>query len=327
MAAGPDEFDLIRRYFDWAPRQPGVALGVGDDAALIEPPSGTQLVVSTDMLIAERHFPRSTPPEAVAHKALAVNLSDLAAMGASPLAFTLSIGLASTDERWLERFSSGLREAAGRWGCDLVGGDTVAAPRLTLSVAAFGFLPAGSAIRRGGAAAGDRVAVTGTIGDAALGLMLALGEVEAPSALTADDRAYLLERLNRPEPRLSAGQALREAASAGLDVSDGLLQDLGHLLAASELAAEIDLDALPLSPAARRWLSERPADLERLVGGGDDYELVLALPADVALDPSWGVTVIGRLVDDGLPGEIRERAGRPLSGPRGYNHFRGAGHE
>ncbi|MCL7745348.1 thiamine-phosphate kinase [Guyparkeria hydrothermalis] len=324
MAAGPDEFDLIRRHFDWPPVRSEVALGVGDDAALIHPPAGQQLAIGTDMLIAGRHFPEATPPEAVAHKALAVNLSDLAAMGAAPLAFTLSLGLPATDETWLMRFSSGLREAADRWGCDLVGGDTIGAPRTTLSITAFGMVPPETAIRRGGARVGDLIAVTGTIGDAALGLALALGQTESPSTLAETDADYLRDRLDRPEPRLSAGQALRGHATAGLDISDGLLQDLGHMLTASGLSAEIDLDAIPLSGAARRWLEERPADIERLIAGGDDYELVVALPPAIELDPAWGLTVIGRLTDEWSDGEIRERAGRPLPGQRGYNHFRGS---
>ncbi|KTG16381.1 MULTISPECIES: thiamine-phosphate kinase [unclassified Guyparkeria] len=324
MAAGADEFDLIRRHFDWASARSEVALGVGDDAALIDPPAGHQLAIGTDMLIAARHFPDATPPEAVAHKALAVNLSDLAAMGALPLAFTLSLGLPDVDAAWLERFSSGLRHAADCWGCDLIGGDTVGAPRLTLSITAFGAVPSGKAIRRSGASAGDRIAVTGTIGDAALGLLLALGQAEAPATLVPGDGDYLRARLDHPEPRLATGQALRDRATAGLDISDGLLQDLGHLLAASGLAAEIDLDAIPLSGAARRWLDDRPEDLDRLISGGDDYELVVALPPSLELDPAWGLTVIGRLRDEWAVGEIRERSGRPLPGQRGYNHFQGS---
>ena len=323
MAAGPDEFDLIRRHFDWPPASPRVILGVGDDAALLDPPAGHQLAIGTDMLIAGRHFPEATSPEAIAHKALAVNLSDLAAMGAAPLGFTLSLGLPATDSSWLQRFSAGLREAADHWGCDLIGGDTVGAPGLTLSITAFGAVPTGVAIRRDGAHAGDRIAVTGTIGDAALGLLLALAEVEAPSTLSEADRAYLHGRLDRPEPRLASGQALRDHVSAGLDVSDGLLQDLGHMLTASGLGAEIDLDAIPLSGAARRWLDERPGDLDRLIGGGDDYELVVALPPEIPVDPSWGLTFIGTLTDQWPVGEVRERSGRPLPGQRGYNHFRG----
>ena len=185
MVAGPDEFDLIRRYFDWAPVRSEVALGVGDDAALLDVPAGHQLAIGTDMLIAGRHFPETTAPEAVAHKALAVNLSDLAAMGASPLAFTLSLGLPATDDSWLARFSAGLRAAADRWGCDLIGGDTVGAPRLILSITAFGAVPCGTAIPRGGARAGDRIAVTGTIGDAALGLLLTLGRAGQPGSRCA----------------------------------------------------------------------------------------------------------------------------------------------
>ncbi|WP_322521876.1 thiamine-phosphate kinase [Guyparkeria halophila] len=315
------EFDLIHRYFDWAPAHPEVALAVGDDAAILAPPPGQHVVIATDMLIAGRHFPESTAPEAIAHKALAVNLSDLAAMGAIPLGFTLSLGLPEIDESWLQRFSAGLRAAADRWGCDLVGGDTVRASRLTLSITAFGSVAVGKAIRRGGAQAGDRLAVTGTIGDAALGLMLALETGKAPANLLEADGSYLRERLDCPEPRLSVGRALSGVARAGLDVSDGLLQDLGHMLSASGLSAEIDLDAIPLSPAARRWLEADPTAIDHVLGGGDDYELLLVLPPELPLDPEWGLTLIGRLDDAGAVGEIRERAGRPLPGQRGYDHF------
>ncbi|MFI9654669.1 thiamine-phosphate kinase [Guyparkeria sp. GHLCS8-2] len=315
------EFDLIHRYFDWAPANPEVALAGGDDAAILAPPPGQHVVIATDMLIAGRHFPESTAPDAIAHKALAVNLSDLAAMGAAPLGFTLSLGLPETNESWLQRFSSGLRAAADRWGCDLVGGDTVRAPQLTLSITVFGSVPAGKAIRRSGARPGDQLAVTGTIGDAALGLMLALGTEHALPDLSRSDRDYLLDRLDRPEPRLSVGQALCGVATAGLDVSDGLLQDLGHMLSASGLSARIDLDAIPLSLAARRWLDAQPAAIDRVLGGGDDYELLLALPPELPLDPAWGLTVIGRLDNVGPVGEIRERGGRPLPGQRGYDHF------
>ena len=327
MAAGSDEFDLIRRYFDWAPARAEVALGVGDDTALLAPPAGHELAIGTDMLVAGRHFPEDTTPEAVAHKALAVNLSDLAAMGAAPLGFTLSLGLPDQDASWLARFSAALREAADRWGCDLIGGDTVGAPWLTLSIAALGAVPVGAAIRRSGARAGDRIAVTGTIGDAALGLALALDQAQAPSTLTIDDRDYLRDRLDRPDPRLAVGQALRGRATAGLDISDGLLQDLGHMLSASQLAAEVDLDAIPLSGPARRWLDERPGDIDRLIAGGDDYELVVALPPDLPLDAAWGLTVIGRLTDEWPVGDIRERTGRSLPGHRGYDHFREGGHD
>ncbi|WP_410474813.1 thiamine-phosphate kinase [Guyparkeria sp. TX1] len=314
------EFDLIHRYFDWAPTNPEVVLAGGDDAAILAPPPGRQVVIATDMLIAGRHFPESTAPDAIAHKALAVNLSDLAAMGATPLGFTLSLGLPETDEAWLERFSGGLRAAADRWGCNLVGGDTVRSPQLTLSITAFGSVASGTAIRRDGARAGDRLAVTGTVGDAALGLIVALQPDQVPAELPEADRAYLLDRLDRPEPRLATGQALCGQA-AGLDISDGLLQDLGHMLDASGLSAEIDLDAIPLSSAARHWLDAQPAAIDQMLGGGDDYELLLALPPGLALDPAWGLTVIGRLDDAGPVGAIRERSGRPLTAQRGYDHF------
>ncbi len=319
MACPVDEFDLIARHFDWPARHPEVSLAVGDDAALLDPPPGTRLAVSTDMLIAGRHFPLDTAPEAIAHRALAVNLSDLAAMGASPLGFTLSLGLPQTDADWLARFASQLRTGAERWGCDLIGGDTVGSPVLTLSVTVIGSLPAGKALTRGGARAGDRLAVTGHIGDAALGLALALGEESLP-VLSPSAAAYLRERLDYPEPRLATGRALLPHASAALDCSDGLLQDIGHLLASSDLAAEIDIDAIPVSPAAAEWLEARPADWTRLVTGGDDYELIVALPPEVEIDPVWGLTVIGRLVD-GPTGEIRDRQARTLPQRRGYTHF------
>ena len=315
-----DEFDLIARYFDWPARRPEVALAVGDDAAVIDPPADARLVVTTDMLVAGRHFPLDTSPEAVAHKALAVNLSDLAAMGAEPLGFTLSLGLPETDADWLSRFSSGLRRVAERWGCDLVGGDTVGSGVLTLSVTAFGTLPAGKILARGGARPGDRLAVTGCIGDAALGLTVVQDPTAVPEALGAAARDYLRGRLDRPEPRLAAGRALLGAASAGLDCSDGLLQDVGHLLDASGLGAEIDLSAVPLSPAARDWLDARPEDIDRLITGGDDYELIVALPEGAEVDPDLGLTMIGRLVE-GPVGGIRERRGRALPTRRGYTHF------
>ena len=320
-----DEFDLIARYFDWPARRPENALAVGDDAALIDPPAGSRLSVATDMLVAGRHFPLDTAPESVAHKALAVNLSDLAAMGAEPLGFTLSLGLpADTDADWLSRFSGGLRRLAERWDCDLIGGDTVSAETLTLSVTVIGRLPAGQALTRAGARAGDRLAVSGTIGDAALGLAVAMQPDAVPSGVTSADRDALRQRLDFPVPRLSLGRALLGAATAGLDCSDGLLQDIGHLLDASGLAAVIDLSAVPLSPMARAWLAERPADIDRLITGGDDYELIVALPPAVDANRFPDLTVIGELVE-GPVGEIRERHDRALPTRRGYQHFEDGG--
>lgn len=315
-----DEFDLIARYFDWPARRPEVVLAVGDDAAVIDPPADSRLVVTTDMLVAGRHFPPDTSPEDIAHKALAVNLSDLAAMGAEPLGFTLSLGLPETDSDWLSRFAARLRGVAERWGCDLIGGDTVGSSVLTLSVTAFGTLPPGKIIARSGAKAGDRLAVTGFIGDAALGLVVAQDPAAVPEALGTAAREYLRRRLDGPEPRLAAGRALLGRASAGLDCSDGLLQDIGHLLDASGLGAEIDLSAVPVSPAASDWLDARPEDIDRMVTGGDDYELIVALPEGMEVDPDLGLTVIGRLVD-GPVGQIRERHGRALPTRRGYTHF------
>jgi len=319
-----DEFDLIARHFDWPAHRPEVALAVGDDAALIDPPAGSRLTVATDMLVAGRHFPFDTPPEAVAHKALAVNLSDLAAMGAEPLAFTLSLGLPrDTETDWLARFSGGMRRLAERSGCDLIGGDTVGADTLTLSVTVIGRLPAGQALTRAGARAGDRLAVSGHIGDASLGLAVVMQPDTVPAGIEPAGREALRRRLDLPEPRLSLGRSLLGEASAGLDCSDGLLQDIGHLLDASGLAATIDLSAVPLSSTARAWLAARPGDLERLVTGGDDYELIVALPPGIDVSRFPELTVIGELVD-GPVGEIRERHGRALPTRRGYQHFENA---
>ncbi|WP_119966961.1 thiamine-phosphate kinase [Simplicispira lacusdiani] len=271
------EFDLIARYFTRPTRR--AVLGVGDDCALLAPAPGMQLAVSSDMLVEGRHFFADVDPEALGHKALAVNLSDLAACGARPLAFTLALALPRVQEPWLEAFARGLLRLADAHGCELVGGDTTQGP-LNLCITIFGEVPAGQALLRGGARAGEDIWVSGTLGDARLALEALLGRAPLPPALLQAAR----QRLERPTPRVALGQALRGVASAALDVSDGLLGDLGHLLRASGVGACIDTsETIKLIAAGADPESVKPQfDLELLhqctLAGGDDYELVFTAP-------------------------------------------------
>jgi thiamine-monophosphate kinase len=309
------EFELIRRYFSrLAPEAPGLRLGIGDDCALIEVPPGHELAVTTDTLVAGRHFPVSTNPYDIGWKSLAVNLSDLAAMGAQARWFTLALTLPEADAAWLDAFASGLQALAVQSGVALVGGDTTRGP-LSITVTAMGVLPAGSALRRDGARPGDRICVTGTLGDAALALQL----LDSPTL-----PAVLRERLDRPQPRLAAGLALRGLASAALDLSDGLAGDLGHLLSSSGVGAEIDLPRLPASshfnglvPAAQRTAL--------MLSGGDDYELCVCLPlaavaeARARLDVPF--TEIGTIVAEAGLFAIDEAGLRQRLETVGYRHF------
>jgi len=296
-----------------------VRLGIGDDAAVLEVPPGQQLVVTTDMLVAGRHFPAATDPEAIGHKALAVNLSDLAAMGAEPAWVTLAISLPAADAAWLTAFCRGFLGLARAHRAALVGGDTVRGP-LAVTVQAMGFVPAGAAIRRAGARPGDGVFVTGTLGDAALGLQCLQGRL----VLAPDLERLARARLERPSPRVREGLALRGLASAMIDISDGLLADLGHLLVASGAGAAIDLRRVPLSAAYRAFLHQG-GDLQPALAFGDDYELCFtAAPGDHAsvratLD-SLGCAVqqIGTVTRE--PGLVDER-GQVLA-TAGHDHFR-----
>lgn len=300
----PSEFALIARYFR-RPRDAqaaGVVLGVDDDAALLAPTPGMQLAVCTDTLVAGVHFPVDTPAHDIGWKSLAVNLSDLAAMGAMPRACLLALTLPVADEAWVAEFARGFFALADTHGCALIGGDTTAGP-LSVTVTALGEVPAGSALTRGGARAGDLVCISGTPGVAALGL------ARWQAGVRADDDVALTSLL-RPVPRLALGLALRGIATACIDVSDGLLGDLAHVLDVSSaatgipLGATIDISALPRSPA----LAALPESVAReyLLGGGDDYELLFTLPpSSRALLPSLSeqggvpVAVIGRITGDG----------------------------
>ncbi len=310
------EFGLIDRYFR-RPAGDDVALGVGDDAALLRPPPGELLAVTVDTLIAGRHFPVDTDPEAIGHKALAVNLSDLAAMGATPRWFLLALSLPEAEEDWLAAFARGLLALADAHGIRLVGGDTTRGP-LSITITAMGTVPAGEALTRSGAQPGDGIYVSGTVGDAGLGLRAALG---ADMPVSAEQAAEARHRLDRPEPRTALGLALRGRATACLDVSDGLAQDLGHLLTASGVGAALMLERLPLSDALRAL----PPDQARLLAltAGDDYELCFTLPPGV--DPAVlalpvPVTRIGVIVAE--PGLRLTLHGAPNPLPlQGYNHF------
>ena len=323
------EFDLIARYFTRPVRH--ATLGVGDDCALLAPRPGMQLAISSDMLVEGRHFFADVAPEALGHKALAVNLSDLAACGAKPLAFTLALALPRVDEAWLAGFSKGLLALADAHGCELVGGDTTQGP-LNICITVFGEVPAGQALLRSGARAGDDIYVSGTLGDARLALEALLGHIHLPDELLAQAR----QRLERPTPRVALGLALRGIASSAMDVSDGLLGDLGHILRASGVGADIDTDETSKLIAARALFTSATArfDMELLrqctLAGGDDYELAFTAPpalreavAGAAATAATPVARIGRIsAEPGL--RLADAQGRPLAGRyASFDHFGG----
>ena len=272
------EFELIERFFKRAAsRNP---LGVGDDCALLAPAPGMQLAVSTDMLVEGRHFLSTVDPSALGHKALAVNLSDLAACGATPLAFSLALALPRVDESWLEGFSRGLFALADAHGCELVGGDTTQGP-LNICISVFGEVPAGQALLRSGARAGDDIYVSGTLGDARLALEVFRGRL----SVAADVFEAARIRMEQPTPRVGLGQALRGIATSAIDVSDGLAGDLGHVLRQSGLGARVEataamgLLAAAADSGAGAGVLSTETRLELVLAGGDDYELVFTAPA------------------------------------------------
>ena len=271
------EFDLIARYFTRPAKQ--AALGVGDDCALINPSPGTQLAISSDMLVEGRHFFSNVSPYCLGHKALAVNLSDLAACGAKPVAFTLALALPSINEAWLQEFSRGMWALADEHGCELIGGDTTQGP-LNICITVFGEVPRGQALLRSGAKVGDDIYVSGTLGDARLALQALQGKLELPPEVLKQARL----RLEQPTPRVALGTALRGIATSAIDISDGLTGDLGHVLKASGVGARIDtsiamnLIAASVCKTRASGLFDAQKTLAYVLAGGDDYELAFTAP-------------------------------------------------
>lgn len=324
-ATSTGEFDLIARYFARplpAARAADGTLGIGDDCALLTPAPGQRLAVSSDMLVEGRHFLSTVEPRRLGHKALAVNLSDLAACGAAPLAFTLALSMPRLDDRFLAGLSDGLFALADAHGCTLVGGDTTQGP-LNLCITVFGQVPAGQALLRSGARAGDALYVSGEVGDARLALEAFRGRV----ALAADAFEAARRAMELPQPRVALGVALRGVATSAIDISDGLLGDLGHVLARSGVGAQVEADALPRS----RWLAAQPLAVQRecALAGGDDYELLFTAPASradavaaAARQAGVPVTRIGRI--DAEPGlRLVDARGAPLeNGFPSFDHFK-----
>jgi len=314
------EFDLIDRYF----KRPAVrnALGVGDDCALLAAAPGMQLAVSCDMLVEGRHFLSTVDAGRLGHKALAVNLSDLAACGARPLAFTLALSMPQADEAWLEPFSRGLLALADEHRCELVGGDTTRGP-LNICITAFGEIPAGAALLRSGAQAGDDLYASGTLGDARMALEVFRGTLSVPADVFEAARS----RMEQPTPRVALGQALRGIATSAIDVSDGLLGDLRHILQQSGVGARLETSRAVGLMAAQGVLDEA-RQLEYVLAGGDDYELAFTAPAAsreavqaAAREARTPVTRIGRIeAEPGL--RLVDGQGRPMRGQYGsFDHF------
>ena len=319
------EFGLIERYFDRPLRDRNVALGIGDDAAIVQVAPGCQLVLAVDMMVESRHFLPDADPRSLGHKILAVNLSDMAAMGARPRWALLAGALPAFDESWLDEFTRGLFALAEAHDVALIGGDTTRGPRnLCLTIA--GEVPAGEAIRRAGAKPGDDVWVSGTLGDA----MLALAALQGRTVLDDAAMSSARRRLDWPAPRVALGQSLRGIASAMLDVSDGLSGDLAHILDASGVGAIVEVAKVPRSAALNAKLAgaERDVALGWLLAGGDDYELCFTAPPArrdevIALsNAEIGLSRIGTVTSDAKQLVVLDESGTPLpSVPRAFDHF------
>jgi len=316
----PSEFDLIQRHFSRT--APNAVLGVGDDCALLQPGAGMQLAISTDTLVADVHFFADADPQKLGWKCLAVNLSDLAAMGAAPRWATLALTLPEVDDDWLAAFASGLYRCADQFGVSLVGGDTTHGA-LSLTLTIIGEVPPYQALRRDGAQPGDEIWVSGTLGDAALALSALQGRIN----LTDADLATLAARLHTPAPRIELGLALRGLASSAIDVSDGLLADLGHILSRSGVGAVVEYTHLPLGEILHDYTAH-PAFDHCVLSGGDDYELCFTAPVaqhqalgEIAARLNLRLTAIGSIhAEPGLI--VRNAQGQPLDFRRtGYDHF------
>jgi len=320
------EFELIRRFFlrrqSARGGQSGVILGIGDDAAVLAVPPDAELVAAVDTIVAGRHFPEGADARSIGHRALAVNLSDFAAMGATPAWATLALTVPGVDPVWLERFSAGLLDLADGHGVELVGGDTTRGP-LTVSVQVLGHVPRGTALRRSGARAGDLLAVTGTLGDAGAGLHFVATPPAAETRLAALE---LVRRFEYPTPRVQFGLAARGIATAAMDLSDGLIGDLPKLARASGLAAQVAVERLPLSEAMRAAVPGAQGR-DWALAAGDDYELLLAVPAARYVELkaqadqlNLTLTTIGELrAGDGVTWTLN--GGEFVPGVRGWDHF------
>jgi len=315
-----NEFELIRTFFMRQPvSRADVAAGIGDDAALLRPPAGQLLAVTSDLLVSGVHFLPDIEPRSLGHKALAVNLSDLAAMGAEPAWFLLNLMLPEADAQWLERFCGGMFDLARAYNVQLVGGDTSCGP-LAIGIEAHGFVPESAALRRSGAKTGDRIYVTGTLGDAAVALRHRLGK----QRLSEDDFTAVVERLDRPIPRVREGMALRGLARSAIDISDGLVADLGHILELSHVGARIFLDKIPVSPVCRAHIKKFGWEVALAIG--DDYELCFTVPpqnigALEQLQFACGLHCIGEIEPE--PGlRIVDESGGPYRPTfTGHDHF------
>nr|WP_324614069.1 thiamine-phosphate kinase [Ferrimonas sediminicola] len=319
------EFELIERFFrqgcQRGNQRKDVLMGIGDDAAILRVPANNQLVVTTDTLVEGIHFLPSIDPEMLAYKSVAVNLSDLAAMGADPAWLTLALTLPRSDETWLSRFAAGLNQICEYYGIALVGGDTTRGP-LTITLTALGHVPSDQSLSRSGAKPGDWIFVTGHLGDSAAGLKLLKGELQASD----DHREFLVTRHLRPTPRILAGRSLRGIASACLDLSDGLAGDLEHIVTASGVGAHVEIDKLPLSKALLETLGDEEAR-QLAIRGGEDYELLFTVPE---AQKGALMTALGEAgVSHSCIGQIRAgsgihyyREGEPLQqAPQSFRHF------
>lgn len=328
------EFDLIQDYFVTPPSSdPRIQLGIGDDCALLKPDAGMQLAISSDMLVSGRHFFPDADPYLLGHKCLAVNLSDLAAMGAKPLAFTLALALPEANRGWLAPFSAGMLDLAKEYKCTLIGGDTTKGP-LTISITIFGEIPPGQALRRDSAKAGDDIWISGELGDARLALAHYWNELK----LSDQDFAIAAKRMHQPTPRIALGLALRGIAHAALDISDGLIGDLGHILKRSGVGASLYADLLPAGAALRNFahhqLRTQSQDYsnnkqrEFTLAGGDDYELCFTAPSELrtqvlaaSISSNTPVTRVGT-IDSESGMRLFDAAGQPLAlALTSFDHF------
>ncbi len=306
-----NEFDCIAKYF--APLAAPAGFGLTDDAAVFEVPAGCELVVTKDAIVQGVHFIGDESPTLIAQKLLRTNLSDLAAMAATPLYYMLAVMVPSScDDGWFAAFAEGLKKDQEQFGIQLIGGDSTASPHLCLSITAFGTVPKGAALKRSGAKVGDGVFVSGTIGDAALGLQLVKSTNPHPNPLPGREREYATQRYQLPTPRLALGQQLRDVATAAIDVSDGLMQDASHIAKVSGVGIKIYAEEVPLSDAVKH----AGLSIETCVSGGDDYELLFTAPKDARVD----ATLIGEVVEGSGIELLRE--GEPISlQTLGYKHF------